>query len=519
MSGRLRPVVLVWLLLTAITTSLLLRALWAGPAGTAFVGTFFYVDDFFNYLSFVEQAQHGVFLFRSKLVSPALPGALVNVEWLAVGWFAALLGGRAVLAYRLFGIAVLGALVMVADRWLVRCGLPVERRLSGLLLVFTGGGLGGLLYVVGWLPGERALDLRTGAFPFVEAVANPHFLAGTALLAAALLAFAARRPALGAALGCLLVLVRPYDAVLLTAIEVSAVVLLHRPAEWPRRLLPVATLLPFLAYSAWLFLVSPGFRVFSSPFYAARAFSVFDLALALGPAVLLALFSTPVWRSLESAARAHMTRLLAWVVIAVVISAMRPVSFSNQILVGVGLPLLLLAAVGIARLRPTLLTLAVPPMATSALVVAWLATIPSPTSHPPVERWLAAEALRGVCRSKDLVLAPPDIGLYVGGLTRCWPFVSHAAASDHGQRARDVTRLYDPRSSPAERSQILADVCPDHIVLPPALPKDWLGTGTPYAPTRLIQGPRATLAIWSRVGSCRAPESSSRQGASRRRVL
>jgi hypothetical protein len=46
--GERRAALLVFLLLAAVSTSLALRASVAPPRGTVFVGTHFYVDDFYN---------------------------------------------------------------------------------------------------------------------------------------------------------------------------------------------------------------------------------------------------------------------------------------------------------------------------------------------------------------------------------------------------------------------------------------------------------------------------------------
>ncbi|HSD30178.1 MAG TPA: hypothetical protein VLL75_22950, partial [Vicinamibacteria bacterium] len=444
MGGWTRSALLVFLLLAALSASLAARAWLSPPRGTVFVGTFYYVDDFYNYLSYAEQAERGTLVFRNKLADPSLPPSLVNLEWLAVGWLSALLGGRPLLAYRLFGLGALATLVVGADRFLARSGLPADRRLAGLLLVAAGGGLGGLLYLLGRLPGERALDVRTGAFPFVEALANPHFVAGTALLLAALAAFAAGRGALGAALGTALALVRPYDAALLVAIEGVAVFLTAPAREWPRRLLPVLALAPALAYDAWLLLASPGFAAFSSPRYAAAPPSAGELALALGPAALLALAALRVQ---EGEGAGHRLRLALWAALALLVVVMRPVPFSAQVLVGVGLPLLALAAVGLARLPRGVLEASVPLMATTAAVVTWLCATPGPGSHAPAGRWRVAAALRATCRPGEIVFAPPDVGLYVGGLTACWPYVSHAAAPGHDARAAAVHRFYGEASA------------------------------------------------------------------------
>ena len=500
MRGERRAALLVFLLLAGVSTSLALRASVAPPRGTVFVGTHYYVDDFYNYLSYVEQAERGSLVFRNKLAPPAHPPSLVNLEWLTVGWLSALLGGRPLLAYRAFGLVAIAALVLAIAWWLVRAGLPPGRRLAGLLLVGTGGGLGGLLLALGLLPGERALDVRTGAFPFVEAVANPHFVAGTALLLAALGAFASGRGAYGAALGTVLGLVRPYDAALLAGIEGLAVLLTAPARDWPRRLLPVLALVPVLAYSGWLFLAGPGFSAFSSPRYAALAPAAADLAIALGPAALLALTAAPLRRD-EGAP--YRLRLGLWAALALLVVVVRPASFSLQLVVGIGVPLLVLGAVGLSRLPRGVLEGAVPLMASTAVVVTWLCTAPGPSRHAPVERWRAALALREACRPGEVALAPPDVGLYLGGLSACWPYVSHAAAPEHDARAAAVGRFYG-EATPAERAALLDRAGVAHVVLPAGVPPGWLGPDTPFRPRRPVPGLRGALVVWSRDGRPRA---------------
>jgi len=95
--------------------------------------------------------------------------------------------------------------------------------------------------------------------------------------------------------------------------------------------------------------------------------------------------------------------------------------------------------------------------------------------------------------------------LYVGGLTPCWPFLSHAAAPDYEARARDVARFYDPRSAPAERAALLDRTVPTYVVWPPGLPGDSLGPDQPYELARVVHGPTGALGIWSRERGGRAP--------------
>ncbi len=49
----LRPVLLAWVFLAALTGLPYLRASLAPPPGTTFVGFFYFVDDAYNYLSYV----------------------------------------------------------------------------------------------------------------------------------------------------------------------------------------------------------------------------------------------------------------------------------------------------------------------------------------------------------------------------------------------------------------------------------------------------------------------------------
>jgi len=463
--GGARGVLLVFSLLVATTSALLVRAALWPPPGTAFVGTFYYVDDFYNYLSYVQQAEDGALVFRNKLAPPAAPAALVNLEWLVVGWLSALLGHRPLLAYRLVGLVASLGLVVLADRWLLRCGLPRERRLAALLLVFTGGGLGGALVATGVLPPERALDLRAGLYPFVEVLANPHFVVGTTLLLAALGAYAAGRVALGALLATVLGLVRPYDAAIVALVAGAAVPCLSPPREWARRLAPVVLVAPVLAWNAWLFLASPGFSLFASSSYSTVAPGPLEIVLAVAPAAALSLLAMGE-AAPDPEARRHRVFLALWSGTALALALAQPVAFATQFLVGVGLPLLALAAVGLSR-RPRWLAVSVPLLAGSSVLVVALVARPAPRWHVPAERFRVAGSLRDVCRAGDLVLAPPDVGLYVGGLTSCWPWVSHAAAPDFEERDRIARRFYS--AEPGEwRSRFLAETCVRAVVLPPA---------------------------------------------------
>jgi hypothetical protein len=173
-----RPVFLAGLVVLGLSFTPWAIASAYPPAGTAFLGTFYYVDDFFNYLSYAQQAEDGAFVFINKAILTDHPPALVNLEWWLVGGLSRLMGGgHLLLAYRLFGLLAASGFLLVADRWLQRLGLGEGDRLPALLLVALGGGLGGVLFKEGLGPlvlpfaGRgltECLDLFTGFFPFVR---------------------------------------------------------------------------------------------------------------------------------------------------------------------------------------------------------------------------------------------------------------------------------------------------------------------------------------------------------------
>jgi hypothetical protein len=490
---RRRAVVLLWLLLAAWTGALYVRAALQPPPGRAFAGTFHWIDDFYNYASYAQQAEDGAFVFRNKLRAPEDSRAeLVNLEWWLVGRISLLVGRRPFLAYRILALLATLALLAGVERWLERAGVPGSHRLPALLLVCLGGGLGGLLFEWTDLPVQRCLDLALAFFPFLEVLANPHFTAGTALLVWSLWAFATvpgrRGAALGTTLGTVLGLVRPYDLALLGAIRLLAIAATEPARRWLRAAAPLLGLLPVLAYDLWLFF---GRDQFASFRHGAAFPTWLDFLPALGPAVVLAL--TSLRRTAADAgirgARAH---LWAWAAIGAAVILAGRGDFSLQLLVGAGVPLLVLGASGLAHLPARWTALAALLLSTSSVVATRIVLAEDPNWFVPRERLATGLALRDLCRPGDRVLAPPDIGLYALGLSACHAFVSHPAAPDYGEHLVETRAFYD-MMSPAARAALLDRHGITHFVLP--------GDAGPHAVAWL--GPRTSFRAVARVG--RAP--------------
>ena len=484
-----------------------LRAHLSPPPALAFTGFFFWRPDMYNYLTYVQQAEDGALLFENKLAIDDSRRVLLNPEWWLVGRLSALLGRHPNLAYQIFGLAGALALLAAADRWLRLAGLPDSHRLPALVLISLGAGLGGIRYTILGPPAWRSLDLVMGLFPFVEMLANPHFVAGTALLAWALLAFFGARTwrgyLLANALGTLLGLVRPYDVVLLAAIRALAVVLAEPPSRWLRLLLPLAGLGPVALYLFWLFYRTDAFATFFSGYPTPP---LVDFAVALGPAAALA--ALPAWRHrrLEGDPRRATAHLVAWAVAGIALFTVRPVPFYVQFLVGIGLPFLALAALALARLRAWVTLATAGAMASTAFVAMQIVLSDQPLWFVPAERMRAALALRSSCHRGDLVLSPPDIGLFAIGLSACKAYVSDRY--NPPERDLEVRKFY-AGGEPAWRAALLDRHCVTHVILPDigSVPSGWLGETTPFRQVARVGPMPITIGVYQRAGrtGCPAP--------------
>jgi len=498
-----RPVLWVWLFLLVATNIPYARAWALPPRGTAFLGFFYALPDVYNYLSYVQQAEDGQLLFVNKLYPAPHAPRLVNLEWGMVGLLSVLLGHHPTLAYRFLGAAATLALLLAVDRWLRRAGLPESHRFAALLLVFTGGGFGGLLYERLGPPAWRFLDLTTGLFPFVSVLVNPHFVLGTALLLWALWAFQHARDGRGellaVALGSGLVLVRPYELALLVGIRGLVILATLPPRRWPRAALPLLGLAPAFAYAWWVLVANPAFAVFSVVGYSLP--SPAHIALALAPAAAAALSGVPfLWRRASSEEKPAVAYFLAWPLVVGVLFLL-PLGFVFQTATNLGLPLLALLALALARLPPAATLLAALCLSSTGLVGLRLLLEDNPNWFVPRERLEAAHALRSPCRRGDLLLAPPDIGLYANAYSACRAYVAHLGVPDGPERAREVERFY--AASPAERAAWLDRSCVRVALLPGdqgLRAEGFLGPATPFRRFGIVGTGAHAIGLYARDG-------------------
>jgi hypothetical protein len=293
-------------------------------------------------------------------------------------------------------------------------------------------------------------------------------------------------------IGTVLGLARPHDL----GLACAAAALLAAARRDPRELLPLATWAPVLLYDLWVFR-NPAFGFHGAIVYARQSLPL-DL-LAVLPALLLAGFAL---HRLPRESRPVLL-LLAWIAASASIALLFRSGLGQQFKVGIGLPLLALGALGLARVRGALLWLALPVFSISALVAVRIAWRGEPEWFVPAARMELVRALRQDCRPGDRLVAPPEIGLLAIGLTACDAWASHEAAPGASERFAEVAAFYGSLSPPG-RADYLDRHCATHLVLPARGGlAGWIWPSDGYRRVTAVgEGDRA-LAVYARTSPCR----------------
>jgi len=450
-----RAALLAWLMLSAVTTAPYVANALAPPRGARFVGAFFYRDDYYQYLSFAEQASRGHLVFRNKFDPRPHRPALVNLEWATAGILAASTGTGIVIGFHLVRLLAIGGLLWGAARLLHDAGLTGNHLRWALALVATGSGLGWLRVSMG-RPAFLVPDVNMGLYPFHQALFNGHFASGTALLVGSLALHQAWRSAAkprwpwmlsATALG----LVRPFDlATFLLACGVLAALQAVRPADarsaW-EQIASLAGLLPVLVYLGLLFVIHPSFRLWSGPQNAVRAPLPLDLAFALGPALGFAALGL---RGQAPASKPCAWRLLVAWASAVALLLSVDIGFAPQVATSLGT----LAVFAAAVLTPKrLLPVAVACLIPTSLFLLRLASEPRSSAFASEDYFRATRWLSARCRDGDVLLAPTDLSQMAAGLTPCSVVQGHRVLTpDFESRIAEADRFLDP-ATPTEWSR------------------------------------------------------------------
>jgi hypothetical protein len=478
---KLRPAVVAGAALAVVTTIPYLVA-WRNPPapGARFTGAFFYQDDYYQYLSFAEQARRGAVVFANKFdVRPQRP-AVVNVEWWLGGAFATLVGSLPV-GFHLLRLAAIAALVAAAARLLRRGGLQGARLAGGLALFAFAGGLGWLRLWLG-VPGWQVPDILLGVYPFHQSLMNTHFVVGTALLLWTVAFYlddraGGGRPWRWIASGWALGLSRPYELVVFVLFCGALLVMdfARGRATWRGAFhggLRVLSVVPVLLYYAALMLGPAGVEGWTGVRSGDLTPPLTEFALAVAPAAALVALG---WRKAAEESRPTRDALATLALVVALIVWGYPSPMAKQFSTMLGPSLLLLAAlVAPARwVAPAIVALA-----PTSVFLMWRVLHPYPDWFAPRDEMSAVGHLGDACRPGDVAIAPTDLSLRIAGLTPCSVALGHRCLTPDWPSAVEAgRRFYDPATAPGWRAEYVRVVRARFVLLPPGA-DGWLPEGT-----------------------------------------
>ena len=339
------------------------------PPGLVYSGLAYNIDDSAVYLSWMDQARRGHFFLRNQFSTEPQKGVLFNLFFLLLGNVVRFTGGAPAIVYQAARV-ICGALLLWAVTRLLRATLADGRaRRIAFALTCFGTGLGWLWS--GGTPERGPIDLwQPEAITFLSLYFSPLFTAALALMVVFVTAVLHSertnrlRDVWPAALaGALLGNFHSYDVIPLFATWGAYRLLddarkhrLNVPG-WTRLIVAGIASLPTTAYQYYALRVEPVFfyRAFASKTLTSKPWWVL---LGFGLIVLLAyglIVHSTVKRRGGTGERDLFVdqtalRLLATWAVAGVLVAYVPVAFQRKLLMGVHLPLCVLAGAALARL-------------------------------------------------------------------------------------------------------------------------------------------------------------------------
>lgn len=438
-------------------------AWWVTPADKIFLGSLINPLDHSVYLAAMRQGAEGHWLFRFEFSPEPVPPRLTYPLYLLMGRLSAAVGGSLMVWFHLFrllsAVAALGSMA-----WWVRRALPGNGRSqwTAWLLTVFGGGVGWLVAILWQTDFKRLPDLSATAFgSLMPMLGTPHFTLGLgleAVLFGCVLQMGreeGRKSVLWAGVGAvtavLIALIHTFSVPvigLVIGFYMLALAIQKRAipwSAWRNGAIILGPLLPFLYY----------FGVYArrDPYWDAAQFTnntilpPSPLSLLLGLGLLGILAGIGLWQWVR---QGRDWLLPIWAIVNGLVLYV-PVPFAGRFLLGLVLPVGVLAAYGLeemvlpslqksrffttfSRLTPTplatlrrcILILTIP---STMMVVVFLMQVSTLRQDFPVylpqNEVSAAAWLAGQTGPEDVVLASYEVGNYLPRLVGSKVFLGH----------------------------------------------------------------------------------------------
>ncbi len=322
------------------------------------------VEDGHSYIAKMRLGANNEWLFRLLYTTEPHDGApLIFLPYIVPGWVVGQLFGvegtglyEALLTtFHVLRVVFGVVLIFVMYRFIAAFIATPITRLGALLLAVFGGGLGWAVLFVGGLPPEVFIPEW---FTLLILFGLPHLaLARAAMLGGLLLVIASdeRRPlaVLAGLLWIITGLAVPFYLAVIYAV-LGAWGLARWAKGWPqfpwglfwRAVIAAGITLPLFGYYLYVFAANPVFAQWSAQNQLATP-PVWHTLLAFGPLLVFAAFSLRwVW----SRPRERAMLLLGWVLIVAILIYL-PINVQRRLAEGVVMPLAILGAMGLGRIR------------------------------------------------------------------------------------------------------------------------------------------------------------------------
>jgi hypothetical protein len=297
------------------------------------------------------------------------------------------------------------------------------------LLSIIGSGLGWLVFVSGALTSDFWV---AEAYPFLSIFANPHFPLALALILCTFLVEAkgkgVSRLAMLLVIGLLLSIILPFGLIIVALVLLSQAIwewIDQKRIVWQPLIFTLIAGGPFLLYQYWIILTDPVLANWNIQ-NNTPAPPIWDLILSFSPVILFALPGVYwLWRGqkVEKSART----LICWFLVAL-LAIYFPFNLQRRFMLGFYIPTVALAVFAIEKINlswsktqrwlwTTVLILSIPTNLALLLAENFGMQAHSPVLYLGRDEQQAFEWIMKSTPSNDLILASPELGLFIPSYT------------------------------------------------------------------------------------------------------
>ncbi|KHO46589.1 MAG: hypothetical protein QS98_C0002G0037 [archaeon GW2011_AR3] len=453
--------------------------------GEVFMGVPVYVTDANNHLHLALQAKEGDILLTNKFTSENVPNLFFNPYHLLLGNTARLFGMQVITVYNIYWVVLAFAFLIVLYYFISYFVQDKATRLVAFILAGISNGLGFWWFLVRKATGYSfgSADLWLTDMNNFQSMQNPHFSLSLALLMLVLLygikSFeqnSAKHAITAGLLGLALSLIHLFDVI--TFAIVLAVWFAYRqlrlgkwswPDFWKLSLIGAITA-PGVIYYAWVFIFNPAYAAWNSandtltpPIV--RVISGFGLVFFLAVVYYFLNGQNLLKREKAIAPEAF---LAVWSIVGFIL-IYAPINVQRRFILGLQIPLAILAAIALARHLPNYLPKA-KHVAISVIIVIIAISISTNIylTYNQVKnlhsqtvgefqnvKYLSSEevdALKWIDENVDnsaVILAPHKISNFIPAATGNKIYSGHWAQTiDFAEKYKDVQKVYNEGMDP-----------------------------------------------------------------------